>query len=262
LVIYLDELIAVNVISDYVILNVLCLICGIKKERSKLICAVLFGAVYCILTVFFNFSALVFKILAGLIMVIFVCGLCDRLFEITAVFFIISFLFGGLITFILEHFSFSALILVIMFAVIGKTLTRLFEKYVKRTEIKAFKTAEIETEHGSVNIRVYTDTGNLLKDPITGKKVIVVSYDAVNDLFNDGNFAKTAALDPINAITYETEKFHLVFYKDISGKERPLIVFTPNSLKIEGKICDDAVIGIGCDMEIGPFGCRAIMGDR
>lgn len=261
--IYLDELIFLNIVSDWAVLHITFLICGDKTDKVRFTLAVALGAVYSVLCVFFPvMSALIIKLSAGFLMVFIAGGSLERAVQQAVIFFAASCVLGGFLTAVGRHMPITVITVLFLIAVFVKYAAKYIAKAFKKQRTGPYKTAKIEGYDGkSAEVRVFIDTGNLLRDPITGKSVMIVNYEELIPLFDDGSFPVLAADIPVAAALNAPNGTRLIFYRDISGQSAPLIIWRPKCVTFDDNIKKDILIGVGKNITVGVFACKAIIGD-
>ncbi len=199
--IYLDIVLLENLCMNYIILFATGYIMKIKMKQGKLILSSLLGGVYAvisyleILPLYSNFSM---KILLSVLMVYIAFGPKEikKLAKQLIIFYLISFAFGGC-AFALLYFIKPQEILMkngvyigtypikiaLLGGIIGFIITyiafRIVKTKIRKKDMLYKITIKIEGKEISVNAML--DTGNLLKEPITGMPVIVVQK---NELYS------------------------------------------------------------------------------
>lgn len=192
--IYLDVIILENICMNYIILFATGLIYKVRIKQIRIIISSLIGGVYAILTfvpileIYKNF---IFKIIISIIMVYiaFNAKNIKALLKQLLLFYLVSFAFGGC-AFCLLYFIKPQNILIrngyltgtypikiaLLGGILGFVIVNIAFKVVKGKFSKKdmFCDIEIFFKEKSLQVRALIDTGNMLKDPISGMPVIVV----------------------------------------------------------------------------------------
>lgn len=192
--IYLDIILLENICMNYIILFATGLTCKARIRQTRIIISSLLGGIYAILTfipileIYKNF---ILKIIISIIMVYiaFNAKNIKILIKQLILFYLVSFAFGGC-AFCLLYFVKPQDILVrngyltgtypikiaLLGGIVGFVIVNIAFKLVKGKISKKDMFCEIEIffKEKSVQIKAMIDTGNLLKDPISGIPVIVV----------------------------------------------------------------------------------------
>lgn len=202
-VIYVDVLIAVNILITYVML--VCTRVIVKSDTNKwgVVIATFFGGVSS-LVIFLENMPIVFSVLLkilGVTVISFSAFLPESktMFLKTALAFLfVNFLFGGVMYFVeitfkptdiiyingTVYFDISVLFLVSV-TLICYGLLLLFDFFLKkRSSEKTLYNATIYFRNKSVQVKALYDTGNHLTDGIEGKPVIIVTLNSIKEFFS------------------------------------------------------------------------------
>ncbi len=184
--IYIDELLILNFIIDYLILSFTSRILKINVKKIKILLACLFGEIS-IIYLFIrmsNFSLIIFKMFIGLIMILIVFSYEDIKTYIKNVmyFYLFSFLLGGT----LYYFKIENLIkykyLLLLIPLFMKIYDFLINDLKNILTIKHKVT--IYLNNGKILFfNGFMDTGNTLIDPLTNKKVIIINKKIEENYF-------------------------------------------------------------------------------
>ena len=224
-VLYLDQLAALNLISDFFVLKLTEKICGGSFKRKNIAAALIFGLIYGIGSAFYPIlSALAVKIVSGYIFYALAKGSYQVKVKDITVFFIISSFFAGAISAIYENMQSGVAVFILFFAIFYFLISYLFGNTLKSPDISdgVEKECEIVLKSGEkIGLRVLVDTGNMLKDPITGGRVLVVdrkiilphlnireraAFEAVSTGAAPTELSPTEAA-PVKAASYEDLSF-------------------------------------------------------
>ena len=196
-VLYLDVLFLVNFCMDYMALY----ITGGLRERhrraSLLLAASFFGALYATVSVLFmgneTLQSLI-SVAVSLVMTAIAYGFADRrdFLRTFITFYAVSLLLGALITvgygFLNRYVTLtgesggrSHMTVFFAVAAIGGVLIRLCGKWLSRENAGKNCRVTVKLGQREVTFSALIDSGNLLKDPISGRRVIVVGLDTVRD---------------------------------------------------------------------------------
>ena len=220
--IYIDELILLNFIIDYVILSTLTFLLkkNVKKRRIFLSCLV---GQLSILYLFVSLNTIflfLFKLILGIGMILVLYGYSDikTLIKEIVYFYILCFFLGGT----LYYFKIENLIkyeIYLLFIPLILNIYKYFTYHLK-TIINTHRRVTIYLNNGKVLfLNGFIDTGNSLIDPYTNKKVIIINK-------------------------YVYENYYLVPYKTVDN-ESLLKCFKPNRVYIEGiGERHDVVVGV------------------
>lgn len=236
-VIYLDSLFAVNLLTDYLICLLTMRICSLPLRRGRCLCAALIGALYAVSVYLPGCIFLrggIFKAAFGVLMSS-VCFAGEAHFlRCTAVFFAVSAAFGGAVH-ALSGGYLDTRVLIVCFVIIYIILIRLFRDRAAAAERKLCR-VRITFLGQSAEFSALLDTGNSLRDSISGKKVMLMSLRAARELlpelaslpFDDGvslveNFFSNPSL---------RGRFRLIPCRTASGTTL-LPLFSPDSISVD-----------------------------
>ena len=113
--------------------------------------------------------------------------------------------------------------------------------------------------------QAFTDTGNLLRDPVSGKKVILLSASLAGELLGAEAARALAGLSG-NAVD---EVFAALAGLGLPVGLLPctaslgrglLITLRPEALTVDGQPAGEYILGISCDEVAPACGCRALIG--
>ena len=200
--IYLDVVLLENLCMNYIILFATGYIMKIKMKQWRLVVSGLLGGIYAVvsyLNILPIYSTLGMKILLSVIMVYIAYRAkgIKQLAKQLVIFYLISFAFGGC-AFALLYFIRPQDVLIqngvyvgtypikiaLLGGIVGFIITYIAFKIVK-TKIKKkdmLYTVTIKIDDKQVTVKAILDTGNLLKEPITGMPVIVVEKQELYSL--------------------------------------------------------------------------------
>lgn len=200
--IYIDVVLIENLIMNYIILLATGIILKIKIKHLRLIIASLIGAIYTILTYVITiqiYSNFLLKFILSM-MIIFVAynpPNVKKMWKYLIVFYLTSFVFGGAAFALIyivkpqEILMKNGLFLgtyplknVILAGIVGFIIITSTFKIVKSkiTQKDIYKNVKIEIDGKQIDLNAMLDTGNMLKDPITGKPVIVVEKSILYEI--------------------------------------------------------------------------------
>jgi len=203
MVIYLDVLIGINFIMNLAILYLVKLILKLKSKRFRFILAAILGNLFLLDVLFSNggFSNTIpGKIVASLLMLTtaFYPMTFGEFFRALSLFYFVSFMIGGgsfaLFYLMSTDSAFKQELLVNniyvpwwillvslsflfgFFRLVWATVSRKFLTHSLVVPVTVYVAGE------KLNMRAFIDTGNGLKDPVSGNPVMVVEYSAVEPL--------------------------------------------------------------------------------
>lgn len=200
--IYIDIVIIENLIMNYIILCATGIVSKNKIRHLRLIMASLLGAIYSVVAymkILEIYSNIVLKILLSVIIVYIAYNpqTVKKLWKTLVMFYLVSFVFGGVAFSLIYIIKPQDIIMknglflgtyplktVILAAIVAFILIIGVFKIVKSKISKKdmFKDIKINIEGKEVQVKAMVDTGNMLKEPISGKPVIVVEHTLLYDI--------------------------------------------------------------------------------
>ncbi len=284
-VVYIDVLFLVNFCMDFLALWFSGGFLRLPRKKLPLVLASVLGAVYAIGTLLWAGHPLV-SMLIGAAMAFLLCYVaygreCRRRLFVTlsAVFYVISCLFGGMITAfysLLERFFrdrrafyealaggegkialFFSLMLIVTLVAGG------FKRFFLPRTVE--RTAKVDVRVGKerVMLSALVDTGNTLCDPLSGRACIVIDPDAVHGVvpsdvlaFSDGGRLDTALLSEESG-----RRIRLIPTESVGG-DRLLVGFLPDRIEVtasdgKGRRAVEAILVI--DEDGGGFNGHAAL---
>lgn len=200
--IYLDVVIVENLIMDAIIIYATAIVLKVKIRHLRIIISSLIGAIYSVLSYISDleiYNNLFLKIFLSIVMVYiaFSPQNIKTLMKQILIFYLTSFLFGGVAFALIyvikpqEILMKNGLFLgmyplktVFLGAIVATAILITAFKVVKNniTKKDMMCNVSIELNNKTVNIKTMIDTGNMLKEPISGLPVIVVENTALYEL--------------------------------------------------------------------------------
>ena len=260
MVYYVEYVFLENFIIDFMLL----FITGKLIKRiiifKRLIIASLIGSLYVILTfyirrVFMTFFIVKFSISVLMIMVAFDSkGILTNI-RVVICFYITSLIMVGIMS-ALYYLTYDKLTVnaIIMSIFIGYGALHFFFKEIKDRILKHNykRTVIISIGNKSKTLRGYIDTGNELKDPVTGKPVMVINIDCLRDIIGDE--LHNRIIDFYQSKSYENLinqknliNLRIIKYNTISNSGESIVCIMPDEIEIineNNNIFIDALIGI------------------
>lgn len=254
-VIYIDVLIAINLIVNFFLLLAATRLCGRILKRIRILLGASIGAIYSLI--------ILLPDIPWPVQTIFRAGVCilmmfaaegtvklSNLIRDSFVFFIVSFIFAGFALAVrmfaaptamiysngIVYLRVNALTLIIA-AISAYLLTDIFfrifrrrtvsEKLITSADVKIFYNDRTANAHG------FIDTGNTLHDPLSGMPVVIAGKNIAQNLFTDDWLdALTSPIENAGKLGAGTiSGFRLIPYSTVSGKGL-IPVFRPEKLII------------------------------
>ncbi len=200
--IYIDIILIENLIMNYIILYATAIISKNKVYHLRKILASLIGAIYVIIQYISKlniYSNIIIKIILSIIIVIvaFKPQNFKSMFKQLILFYVTTFTFGGVATYLIyvikptniiikNGMYVGTYILKVIFigAIIGSIILIIAFKMTKNKITKKDMICQIKIKLNKKEktINAMVDTGNMLKEPITGNPVVVVEKSVLYDL--------------------------------------------------------------------------------
>lgn len=274
--IYLDVVLLENLCMNYIILFATGYILKIKMKHWKLLLSGLLGSIYAVvsyLEILPLYSNIFMKILLsiGMVYLAYMPKGAKQLIKQLVLFYLTSFVFGGC-AFALLYFIKPQDILMrngvyvgtyplkvaLLGGLVGFILTYIAFKVVKTKFRKKDMIYAIKIKIGkkSIQLKAMLDTGNLLKEPITGMPVVVVEKEELSSIIPITileHIEEIVGGDATNYISQEEEKEYLTKFRVIPfssiGKQNGLMLgLKADEITIEKEeetqTRTDAIVGI------------------
>lgn len=200
--IYIDIVLIENLIMNYIILCATSIIMKLKLSYIRIFIGSLIGAIYAVISYMSTFqvySTLVLKIVLSIIIVYisFNPQTVKKLLKEVLIFYLTSFLFGGVAFYLLYFINPKNIIsqngvlvgtypikIAMLGGIIGSIIIITSFKIVKSkvSNKDMFCNVEIKINGKKVKTKAMIDTGNLLKEPITNIPVVVVEHTLLYDV--------------------------------------------------------------------------------
>ncbi|MDQ5984181.1 MAG: Sporulation sigma-E factor-processing peptidase [Eubacteriales bacterium SKADARSKE-1] len=251
-VIYIDVLICINIFINYFVLLAVVKFLNLQLKRIRLIFAATVGAVYSLFILLppINFFlSLLLKLIMSITIILLAFGFLNLklILKATCTFYLINFLFAGIIFFIwyfmspkgifmkngMIYFNISP-IFFIMATLVTYFIMQLCNKIIGQKGIhQNFCRLEIEQIGQKIALHAKIDTGNSLREPFSNTPVIIVDYNQIKNILpSEFNlyFSKhnETCTQPDSSLTL---KMRLIPFKTISGNGL-LPAFKPEKITI------------------------------
>ena len=253
-VIYIDVLLCVNLLINYVILILEAKLLNLRIKRKRLILSALMGSFYSIFIFFDQINLLLslfIKLLMSITIILIAYGFINTRSFVKSIvtFYFINFIFGGIIFCIwyfispkgifikngIVYFDISPTFLILSTVVIYFSI-RIYQYFLGENDLhNSFCDLEILNNGKIVKLFAKVDTGNSLKEPFSNKSVIVAEYGSLKDILPPE--VKNYIQDNVEDWTAKGKKTSLlrvIPYSTVSG-EGLLPAFTPEKVTIKYK---------------------------
>ena len=282
--VYADVLFLINFSMDFLSLYICARVLHKRIWTLQMTVSASLGGIYSVARIFFDPSLilqLVFDVAVAMLMCFIAYGRGRRirsLFGDTLVFFVCEMLFGGIFTasynlfgkdvaYSVKSISDIGLVendmpiwLFAVLAVASALVTYLAGLLFKSSGAKKSVRIRISLDENKTYILALVDSGNLLRDPISGRAVIIVGYDTLKT-FLPRSLKNALVCDKIGGdLGEKTYGMRFIPYESV-GKSDVFIGFIPDGLGVyrkDGWEEIDAVIAIDKNRE--RFGeCEALI---
>ncbi len=256
-VVYIDSLFLINLIVNSLLLMAVSRICAIGAKKIRIISGALLGAVYAVITVFPGFIFLqnfLIRLSVGLLMLLCAFGGQRGFLRITLVFLAVTAAFGGVVMAVAllggEIWTGAGVYLPISFRALALSfglsyglLVLVFRFIVPRRGKGGYAHVSIRRGGREVSFLALRDTGNSVRDPLTGIPVPVVDLDCVRGLFSGqsaellANSEGGKAAELLERI-WELDpglRLRLIPYSTVGIKSDMLLAFKPDEIKVDQK---------------------------
>ena len=200
--IYLDVVFFENVCMDYIILVATIVLMKRKFKPVRILFSSLLGAMYAVLTVLNIlpiYSSMIFKIMVSIIMIYIAVDTngFKNLFKTVLIFYLVSFTFGGVALALLYFVKPEDIFMkngvyigtypiktVFMGGIVGFAIISAVFSIIKNRIVKSSKYCEVNIviNSKSAKTKALVDTGNFLKEPITGMPVVIAEQSALKEI--------------------------------------------------------------------------------
>jgi len=252
-IVYADELFLLNMAIDYFLLLGTAKLCASPYRRGRYALAAALGSLWCCLGLWPALAWLDspwMKVVLALGMCLCAFGRERRLARHTAVFLGLSFLLGGAVWALGlwrgtwrpggRFIKLDLRVLLLSFALCWAGISLVFRRRFQNAE-RSIHTVTLTRNGHTVTLRALRDTGNELRDPLTGKRVLIAGADSLAPLFN-GEEAEAMRGDAVTA-QGKLAGFRLIPYSALSGGGL-LLCFQPDVVRIDGESVRDTAVGV------------------
>lgn len=253
--IYIDLVLFINFMFDFNLLLSLNLLLKRRKKLRRIILGSLFGSlsVFLLFLNLNNLTLFFIKVIISVIMIFITFGKSDfKTFKDNLTYlYLLSIILGGSIYLINDHFGYQNsgflfitkdysinLIIIIILTPILLSMHLKTLKDLKTNYSKYYK-VDILLNGSVLNLTAFLDTGNKLKDPITGKPIIIVEE---------------------KVIPKSNYNFFYVPYNSLNN-HNILKCLKPDYIIIDGNIIQNVLIGLSKD-EFNIPGINCILNER
>lgn len=254
MVVYLDVVAVLNGLLDYLLLSVCGTVTASPVNRLRLFLAASVGGIYAgasLLPELSFLGNLFWQLVFGVLLCLIAFGPGRGLLRRSLVLMLLAAAFSGLVLVLTELFSAPEALMggrvyyPINFGVLlltGGVSYALMKWGLSRLKHQGGDIAQLEIFQGENRVRftALRDTGNTLKDPISGCQVLVADWTLLRKLLpgtelRQEQFKEPAALMEFLAKTAPRTAFRLIPYKAVGVEHGLLLAMRPQEVRINGK---------------------------
>ncbi len=251
MIVYLDILFFINFLMNYFVISICtAIVPGRSKYKRKILASILggiYGVGFFVPDLDFLYSVLsVFIFSAVLVAIIFCPCKASEFFKILGVFYLSSFLLSGGIYMLLPLFGggvvrnniiYTKSGYLILFGIIVGIGVILCVKYIRKNLGRREYFIKIRYKDQTVRSSGIVDTGNTLKDPVSGEGVIVIDKSVLERLFFPG-------CNEFNLGEWIDDKdLRIIPYKTVAN-EGVMMGFLADEVVLEGKTLKGVTVAI------------------
>ena len=248
--VYIDILFLVNLMINTVILTASATLLKLKCSSLRVFLGAAAGAVYSCIIFFPKLHiiyTLVFKIIAAMLICIisFAPKSLKQIIKQTVVFYATTAVFGmfslallyftdigiklgGVISNGVFYFNIPLSYLIISCALSFIAITAA-DRFFKKSSMRNYTYITVINNGRSVNLKALIDTGNMLKDPFSGKTVMIAEASVLAPLFDFDINAVTGNSDNLSSLP---PGFRLIPFSSIGKNDGILVAFVPEKIII------------------------------
>lgn len=272
--IYLDVFFIENLCMNCIILFATGYIAKIKTNPIRILISSCLGSIYAILMYLYSgffFSNIIVKILLSIVIILisFYPKSIRIFLKQLILFYLISFVFGGCAIFLLYFIKPQNVLIrdgvyvgkyplkvAILAGIVGFALTkisfRLVREKISRKDM--YVKLSIFLNDNNVQVKALIDTGNMLKDPISGIPVIIVCKDKLYNLFpqvildNLENIINGNILEELADVQNIVSKFRVIPFSSLGKQNGILLGIKTDKIEIyleeKTEIIRNIIVGI------------------
>ena len=281
-VVYVDTLFFLNLSVDYLLLLLTARLTGEYRSRGWLVLGAAVGATLAVAVYFLPTSFPVGVLIRGCIcaatvLAAFGMGPVKRLIHLCGTFLFLTLVLAGAVFAITAGHTGDVLRNGTLYAdisgavmLIGFTATYLLSGVVlgkgKAQSGRAWCEIRLHTASREVCFRALCDSGNLLRDPISGRRVMLVHSSVIADLFDGPGKTLLQNLTdrPAEELLEQLRRcckaaFWLLPVHTVNG-ESIILVFRPEQIWIDGKCTGEYLVGLSPTMPDIGEDCQGLIG--
>lgn len=254
MVVYLDIVVALNGLLDYLLLSVCGRVTASPRNTKRLILAAAAGGIYAgasLLPGFTFLGSVFWQLIFGVCLCLLAFGPGRCLIRQSVVLFLLAAAFSGLVLVLTELFSAPGAMVggrvyypisLSVLLLTGGVAYSLMKWGLSRLQHQGGDVADLEiTLNGNrVQLTALRDTGNTLRDPISGCQVLVADWTVLRRLLPQTSLRREQFLEPAGLLEELSGKvsqssFRLIPYKAVGVEHGLLLALRPEEVKINGR---------------------------
>lgn len=275
-VVYADVLFLINFSADYLVLLTVGRLRRVRLRRGRLILGALLGALYAVpaLILIPTYPLLLLSaLLSGVALTLVGLGFSGwrRFLSCLVLLWLVSFLYGGAVTAI---FAFATrlfgripikgdtggkvLVFLILFLLSSALVS--FSRLLRAGGAPREVGCRVRVGERTRDLTLMTDSGCLLREPMTGRAVVLISAKAADGLVPPALLSTEEGIEP-NLSYDDRKRYYLIPYQTVSGK-RLMHGYRPDYAEIgtgRRRREEAIVVGIVRDPVGIPEGCDGIV---
>lgn len=257
--IYADTIFLENLIINYVILYVTTLLKKIKVPNFRILISSICGSIYAIISIGNNniFNKLILSII--MIIIIFPTNNLKKIVEILVVFYLISFTTGGTaiaLSYFIQDNKMNLVdgIVIVEFPILVSSMGVIIGIFLIVFTLKNIKQRiskkdiiydmEIFFINESIKIKALLDTGNMLKDPLTQRPVVVVTKRCLKRILPEEFFLDMEYILGGDRIGKIESKIKIIPFNSLGNEHGILLGVKSNKIIVDNIEIKDVIIGI------------------
>ncbi len=270
--VYADVLFLVNFSLDYVTLYITGRLMSLSSSLARTVAASGLGAAFAVSALIFDMRGAVYAFASAVVTVLMcICAFkrAGRLAYASAaiLMFSVGSAIGGAVTAICsvgvgyrDGIEADAMQDAAVFAVaaIASVLTAISARAAKSRRTVGKRRVTVAVRGSSVTLDALTDSGSLLREPISARPVLVVRADALSGVVPDCvlGASKNPTPDVTSIDSGELSRVRLIPVEGVTGRAI-LLGYRPDAVEIDGR-CTDCIIALKNEKN-GFGGCDAIL---
>ena len=259
MIVYADIVFIENLIINYVILYVTTLLKKIKVSYFRILLSAICGSVYAVVSIIVSDN-----VILSIVMILIIYPTKDirKFLETLAIFYLVSITTGGAsiaISYLVNSYKVNTVNgativdFPILFSLIGLILGIILIKITidnvksKITQKNIFYDVEVFIGNKKTKIKALLDTGNMLKDPISQKPVIIATKRSLKNVIPQEileDIKNILGGDRLGDIKLFENRIKVIPFKSLGNEHGMLIGIKSNKIIVDNNEIKDVIIGI------------------